>query len=101
MRTNINIEDFVKTAGYSSIDELSTSLQGMRDMDIREVDPDDLADLGEIQINNSVSVSERIASLLQQTKNPYCFKYNGMIVKLSFAGKKPLEECLADCFAVS
>ena len=97
----INEEEFVKAAGYSSIDELNTSLQKMRNMDIREVDPDELSDIGDINIDNSVTVKERIAALLQQTKNPYCFKYNGMIVKLSFSGKKPLDECLADCFAIS
>ena len=96
-----NDEEFVKAAGYSSIDELNTSLQKMRDMDIREVNPDELSDIGDINIDNTITVKDRIASLLQQTKNPYCFKYNGMVVKLSFSGRRSIDECLADCFAIS
>ena len=98
MCKKLSVEEFVKRAGYSSIDEIKVAMQEMREMDIRDVDPEDLSEIGDIQIDNSATLEERVAALLQQTKNPYCFKYNGMIVKISFAGKTSLEECLVNCF---
>ena len=34
---------------------------------------------------------------VEQIKNPYCYLSNGVIVKISFAGRDTLEECLSRC----
>ena len=34
---------------------------------------------------------------IRQIKNPYCYLSNGVIVKISFAGRDTLEECLSRC----
>lgn len=98
MKVNINRDVFVGMAGYRSINEMEDALSRARSIDIGKVDSDGIAEFSDIRIDDSLPVEERIASLMRQTKNPYCFKYNGMIVKISFAGKKSLEDCLADCF---
>lgn len=79
-------------------DNLKNELNAMREIDIRNVDPESLMDITKISIDNSLPVKDRVAALLQQTQNPYCFRYNGMIVKTSFAGKQSIEDCLASCF---
>ena len=73
-------------------------LREMRAQDIRDVDPERVSDFGDIDVDPSLPVADRVKSLLAQTDNPYCFKYNGMIVKMSFAGKMTIEECLTSCF---
>ena len=89
---------FSQTAGYDSLSELKAALDFMKSEDVQNVDPDSLSELDEIRIEESLTVEAKIVSLLRQTKNPYCFKYNGMIVKTSFAGKQSIEDCLAECF---
>ena len=96
-RTTSGTEDLVDAIGYEELTNLRASLNCMREEDIRNIDPETLSEFTEIDIDNSVPVIERVRSLLQQTKNPYCFKYNGMIVKTSFAGKQTIEDCIASC----
>lgn len=71
-------------------------LEEMAETDIREVDSDDLVDIEDIDINTNLSEEERIEDYLEQVKNPYCYKDNGVIVKIGFAGSKSLEECIAE-----
>ena len=40
---------------------------------------------------------ERLEDYIRQIKNPYCYLSNGVIVKISFAGRDTLEECLSRC----
>ncbi len=60
-------------------------LEKMRGIDIETVDPDTLKDISEVKIDKGLSREERIAQFIEQIGNPYCFKCNGMVVKLSFA----------------
>ena len=57
----------------------------LRDVDVTNVDRDTLVDLQDIRINDKLSVDERIASFIEQIKNPYCFKVDG--VAFSSGGK--------------
>ena len=52
---------------------------------------------GKIKIDDSLSIEERVLSLLRQTKNPYFYRYNGVVVKMSFAEKQTLEDCISNC----
>ena len=65
----------------------------LRDVDVTNVDRDTLVDLQDIRINDKLSVDERIASFIEQIKNPYCFKVDGVVVKVAFSsGGKSFNE---------
>lgn len=81
--------------GYPDVSAMIDALKTMREQDVRNVSVEDLRDISEINIDPSIPVINRLLSLLEQTKNPYCFRYNGIIVKVSFAGKQSFEDCLA------
>lgn len=69
-------------------------LNKMKEIDIRSVEPSELADIDEVVINTDLRYEERLHDYIRQIKNPYCYRCKGMIVKISFAGQRSLEECL-------
>lgn len=76
---------------------LSEKLKQMAEVDIRTVDPAELVDVEDVHIKSELSKEERVLDYIRQIKNPYCYLYHGMVVKVSFTGKRRLEDCLADC----
>ena len=78
----------------------SEELKKMAEADIREVDPDELVDIADIQIDAGKPKQEKIKDYLGQIKNPYCFKSHGVKVKISFSGTKSLEECLIQTITI-
>ena len=76
---------------------LSEKLQKMAGVDVKTVDPNDLVDIAHVEIDRELPVKDRVLDYVRQIKNPYCYISHGVIVKISFAGKKTLEECLAAC----
>lgn len=76
---------------------LSEKLKELAEVDIRTVDPATLVEVESVKIRTDLSEAERVRDYLEQIKNPYCYLYHGMIVKLSFSGKRRLEDCLKDC----
>ena len=72
-------------------------LQEMAAVDIRTVDKSTLAELDDVEIHEELPQAERIADYIKQIKNPYCYLSNGVIVKISFAGRDTLEECPSRC----
>ena len=49
--------------------------------------------------DNSLSMEQRAARILEQFKNPYCFRYGDMAIKLEFAEDGPsLQELLTAYF---
>ena len=76
---------------------LFEQLQEMAQVDIRTVDPKELVDIESVTIRTDLPDKERVADFIQQIKNPYCYLYKGMVVKVSFSGKRRLEDCLKDC----
>lgn len=61
------------------------NLAAMRDMDIRAVNPDTLADIRDVQVNTALPKQERLLDFVRQVKNPYLYKCGKMVVKVSFA----------------
>lgn len=59
--------------------------QAMRAVDIRTVDPTELTDIRDIEVNSALPKRERILDFIRQVKNPYCYKCGKMVVKVSFA----------------
>ena len=69
-------------------------LMEMQNIDMTAIDPDSLADINDVIINTDLPVGERVKDYIRQIKNPYCYKNHGVIVKVSFAGRGRLEDCL-------
>lgn len=57
------------------------TIEEMKAVDVRTVDPETLVDVTKIKIDESLSKEERVAEFLRQVKNPYCFRVGNMIVK--------------------
>ena len=61
------------------------SIEEMKSVDIRTVDPETLVDVSTIKLNNDLPREERMRSFLEQVKNPYCYRVGKVVVKVSFA----------------
>lgn len=57
------------------------TIEEMKAVDVRTVDPETLVDVSKIKIDESLSKEERVAEFLRQVKNPYCFRVGNMVVK--------------------
>lgn len=79
---------------------LSEELHEMAAVDIRTAKPEELVDMDTVKINQELPVAERVQDYIRQIKNPYCYKSHGVVVKISFAGTKTLEECLGACISM-
>ena len=64
---------------------LGMTLDQMKSVDIRTVDPNDLVDISDVQICADEPKEERIKDFVRQIKNPYCYKVGKIIVKVSFS----------------
>ena len=60
---------------------MGMSLEEMKNVDVRTVDPETLVDVTKIVIDESLPKEERVKEYLRQVKNPYCFRVGKMVVK--------------------
>jgi hypothetical protein len=93
----INGEELAKELGYRSDLEMREALARMRRTKPHFLNMEDLDDLTEIEIDDSLTDEERALSLLRQTKNPYFYRYEGMIVTISDREKEMLDSFLSNC----
>ena len=93
----INGEELAKELGYRSGLDMREALDKMRRMKPIFLNMAELSDLTEIEIDDSLTDEERALSLLRQTKNPYFYRYEGMIVTISDAEKEMLDSFLSNC----
>lgn len=71
------------------------TLEEMREIDVRTVDPESLVDIRTVTVDPVLPRAEKLKSFVKQIKNPYCYKYGDVIVKIGFANNgKTLEDCL-------
>ena len=75
-------------------------LKKLASVDIRTIDRVELVVMENVKIDPVLPVQERLEDYIWQIKNPYCYRSHGVIVKISFAGTRKLEECLGDCVSV-
>ena len=64
---------------------MTMTLQEMKDMDVRTVDPSTLVDIKNVTINTSLPRVERLLDHIDQIGNPYCFLCGKTVVKIGFA----------------
>lgn len=93
----INGEELAKELGYRNGLDMREALARMRRMKPVFLNMEDLSDLTEIEIDDSLTNEERILALLRQTKNPYFYRYDGMIVTISDREKEMLDSFLSNC----
>ena len=56
----------------------------MKNVDITKVNPGDLVDIRDVQINGNLKRDNQLADFIKQIKNPYCYRYGEYIVKIGF-----------------
>lgn len=57
----------------------------MKDIDIQTVNLNILKDIRDVHIDENLSKEERVQQFLEQIENPYCYKYDKTIIKVSFS----------------
>lgn len=62
------------------------TVEEMKNVDIRTVDPETLVDVTKIEIDESLPKEERLREFIRQVKNPYCFRLGDVIVKNTYSG---------------
>ena len=78
-----------------NLKELQEKLEKCRNMWLEDVTLDDVDEISSIKIDRRKSSNERILDFLTQVKNPYVFKVNGKLVRMSFAENGPTaDDCL-------
>lgn len=60
------------------------TLEEMRDVDVTKVDPQDLVDIRDVEINKHLKPEKRKEDFIVRIKNPYCYKYADYVVKVAF-----------------
>lgn len=66
-----------------------SELNHLKNVSIENFNIDDLVDLKDIRIDKDSSVQSKIASFIEQIKNPYFFKVGKIAVKLNFDEEGP------------
>lgn len=57
----------------------------MRNVDVRTVERESLADISKIHIDTRMPREQRLADFVHQIGNPYCYRCGKVVVKVSFA----------------
>lgn len=79
-----------------NIQELEEKLNRCKNMKLEDIALDDVDDIKDIKIDRRKTSNERILDFLVKVKNPYVFKINGRLVKMSFSENGPTaDECLS------
>ena len=69
------------------------TLQELKRVNIKEVNPDELVDISEIEIDTKQSVQKRVKEYVEQVHNPYLVRVGEYVVKLGYSD---CEETLND-----
>ena len=72
----------------------------MKNRDIRTIEQSELEELPQDAVEYGLPQETRLQRLLEKVGNPYCYRDNGIIVKLNFAprGSSTLSERIGRCF---
>ena len=83
--------------GKYNIKELTEKLERCRNVDLDDIKLEDVDEITDIKIDRRKPSNERILEFLMKTKNPYIFKVNGKLVRISFLDTdKTAEDCLTN-----
>ena len=80
-----------------NLQEIEEKLERCRNINLEDVTLDDVDEVSSIKIDRRKPSSERILEFITKVKNPYIFKVNGKLVRISFADTdKTAEDCLTN-----
>ncbi len=68
-----------------NLKELEEKLNRCKNMKLEDVSLDDVDEISSIKIDRRKSSNERILDFIMKVKNPYIFKVNGKLVRISFS----------------
>lgn len=71
----------------------------LKNIDISQISLDELVDIRDINIDENLTKEEKIKQYIEQIKNPYCYKYGDIKIKVVYnedENAKTLEECLEE-----
>ena len=57
----------------------------MKNTDIHTVNPCALVERNDVSFSKKAAREQRISEYIEKIKNPYCYKVDGIIVKVSFS----------------
>lgn len=79
-------------------EKLRKKLTKCKEVDVNAIQDKDVDEISTIKIDKRKSSNERILDFLCKTKNPYIFKCDGVIVKISFSDKSNMtaDDCLTN-----
>ena len=79
-----------------NIEELAEKLERCRNVNLDDVKLEDVDEITDIKIDRRKPSGERILGFIMKTKNPYIFKVNGKLVRISFSKNTDLtaDDCL-------
>lgn len=69
------------------------TLQELKRVNIKEVNPEELVDISEIEIDMKQSVQKRVKEYVEQVHNPYLVRVGEYVVKIGYSD---CEETLND-----
>lgn len=61
------------------------TLEEMKNINPETVNPDTLVDIATVEVDCSLPRAEQMKQFLEQIKNPYLYKCNGVVVKIAYA----------------
>lgn len=74
------------------------TIEQMKNMDVRTVDPAALVDRKTVRIDSRLPREKRVTQYLRQIGNPYCYTDDGVVVKVSFTQcKETINDRLLGC----
>ena len=78
-----------------NIKKLEEKLERCKNIKLEDINPDDVDKISSIKIDRRKSSNERILDFLTQVKNPYVFKVNGKLIRMTFSENGPTaDDCL-------
>ena len=78
-----------------NIKELEEKINRYKNIKLEDISLDDVDEISSIKIDRRKSSNERVLDFLKQVKNPYVFKVNGKLVRMSFSENGPTaDDCL-------
>ena len=78
-----------------NIKELEEKINRCNNMKLEDINPDEVDEISSIKMDRRKSSNEIILDFLTQVKNPYVFKVNEKLVRMSFSENGPTaDDCL-------
>ncbi len=65
------------------------TIDNLMSVDMNTVDVQKLADISTLELDNSLPKEKRMAYVLEKLRNPFCFRYGDMGIKLEFDDNAP------------